>query len=171
MVDLNMEILQTYSEELAKLCTLNVKKCEMKIDGCTDTANFRLVGQNLAKSYSLVFESVESIITNVIQNQWYATKQYARQSDIDKFPMKMSNSFGTFTQMITEASIQVGCSIGYFADNSVWKQVVMCCNYARSNVIGTPVYVGGLKGSKCKSGVNPTFPGLCNITEVYNPNI
>lgn len=47
---------------------------------------------------------------------------------------------------------------------------LMACNYGVGNLIGYPIYRIDQEGSiasGCTSGINPEYPGLCSVDEVY----
>lgn len=48
-----------------------------------------------------------------------------------------------------------------------WYTVYYVCNYAVANISGRPVYEKGAPASKCKTGKNAKYPGLCNANEKY----
>lgn len=57
-----------------------------------------------------------------------------------------------------------------YEDSEGWKKVLTTCNYATPNMIGFPIYVVGETAARCKTGTNPTYPGLCSVNEVVDPN-
>ncbi len=87
----------------------------------------------------------------------------------NSYNVPFSGVIGHFTQIVTEAAFQVGCSIAQYTEGQ-WRRSLLCCNYARTNLIGTPVYSSGVKASRCATGSNPLFSALCDVTEIFNPN-
>ena len=47
----------------------------------------------------------------------------------------------------------------------------MCCNYASANLVGYSSYKTGPTASLCNRGPNPLYPGLCDKSEIVNPNM
>jgi hypothetical protein len=81
-----------------------------------------------------------------------------------------SQHIGHFTQIVTGAAFQVGCGMSQFIDGQR-KWSLFCCNYARTNLIGTPVYLGGPPASRCGRGQNPKYSGLCRAEENFYPDL
>lgn len=48
-----------------------------------------------------------------------------------------------------------------------WSATWLACDYSYGNMIGTPVYEAGSPASKCKTGNNSEYPGLCSKNEKY----
>jgi hypothetical protein len=46
----------------------------------------------------------------------------------------------------------------------------MVCNYATTSITEYPVYALGKPASRCKTGENPNYPGLCSENEPIDPN-
>lgn len=65
-----------------------------------------------------------------------------------------------FTQLIWDNAVAVGCSI---LRNQTETYII--CIYSDGNNEGEYVYEVGQTGSKCEKGLNPVYPGLCNINE------
>ncbi len=77
-------IQKTWNNELAYLCTINVRQCKMNHDECRNTLQFDFAGQNLAlRSRTGRYEPVDSFLKNAIL-QWYGEIKDAGQADIDK---------------------------------------------------------------------------------------
>lgn len=71
---------------------------------------------------------------------------------------------GHFTQIVWGNSDAVGCAISLFNGNTAF----VICNFAQGNLMGTPVYEAGTTASKCETGTNPKYPGLCSESEQFS---
>lgn len=73
--------------------------------------------------------------------------------------------------MVTDDAFQVGCAAVQFdqpdANGYVWTSTYYVCDYSRTNIYGSAVYVSGTTASACKNGTNPQYPGLCSVNENY----
>lgn len=159
--DLNF---QTWSPVLAHLAELNVKQCAMRHDSCRNTPEFAFAGQNLGwRARTGTFEPFDTLFENMV-NMWYNEVADAVQADIDRCCGAVSGRvIGHFTQLVTDRAIQVGCAVARYSDN--WRNSLMACNYAFTNLVGAPVYVTGTSASGCTTGRNPDFTGLCSVNE------
>lgn len=75
--------------------------------------------------------------------------------------------------MVTDRSTQIGCGISNFQykwGNTMYDTWLLACNYASTNMIGSPVYKVGSKASGCLGGPDQVFTGLCKTTEKINAN-
>lgn len=142
-----------------------MKQCKMEHDKCHATTEYKFAGQNLGERASTgAFEPVDSFAAKVI-NSWYDEVQGASQSDINKCCNSASGKvIGHFTQVVTQRAIQVGCAIASYT-NGKWKTSLMACNYAFTNLVGSPVYENGKTASGCTKGTNKDFPALCSVDE------
>lgn len=70
--------------------------------------------------------------------------------------------------MVRDDAYKIGCSISKYPDEEGAIVSLVACNYAVGNVEGYPVYDEGVPGSGCESDINPKYPGLCSIKEVYD---
>lgn len=53
-------------------------------------------------------------------------------------------------------------------DGKAWNAVKTTCNFAQIvPFVGRSVYVSGPTASKCKTGKNGQYPGLCSENELY----
>ena len=116
------------------------------------------------------FPVPNTMIVNSI-NGWFNQNQFAAQSDINSFSRVSNgqNPICHFTVMASERNTQVGCALSnYVSAGRNWS--LLTCNYATTNVLNQPVYRTGATGSGCTLGRDPTYTGLCRITEPINPN-
>lgn len=74
--------------------------------------------------------------------------------------------------MVVDKTFRVGCGIIRFTRPDVPFVYVynVVCNYASIYALDAPVYEVGYPTSKCTTGKNPYYPGLCSTKEEYNPN-
>lgn len=80
------------------------------------------------------------------------------------------SGFGHFTQIVTANATTVGCGATRWISEGA-GYIVITCNYARTNIIGEPVYVGAEEGgSGCKTGTDDTYKSLCSSEEQLDPN-
>jgi hypothetical protein len=79
-------------------------------------------------------------------------------------------TIGHFTAMVTERSTQIGCAVSFYSGSGSWKNYLMACNYASTNMRGCSVYRSGAATSGCTLGADSTYPGLCKVNEPINPN-
>lgn len=61
----------------------------------------------------------------------------------------------------------VGCAISRYQANGGFNSYLVC-DYNYNNILGGPVYVKGATASKCQTGVNPNYAGLCTVDEPIN---
>lgn len=76
-----------WNEELAFLATLNVKKCKMQHDNCTNTVDYHYVGQNLATMSTTGSFTVEKVIDNSIK-MWLNENKNLLAPDISKLTLQ-----------------------------------------------------------------------------------
>ncbi|BFG01504.1 antigen 5 like allergen Cul n 1-like [Drosophila madeirensis] len=159
-----------WNPELAKLAALNVKQCKMNHDACHNTQTFKASGQNLAMyGYSGPQSgmTIPQLITASV-NMWWGEQKDASMTIINKYPSNWSGPpIGHFTAMAQEENTHCGCAAAFYTESGM-NNFLMACNYATTNWVGSPVYQRGVKGSGCKTGTNPNYPGLCRVAEVYD---
>lgn len=150
----------------------NVLQCKNQHDSCHKTKHFLYAGQNLqASCYAPGHDSVQSAIEGAI-NGWF--------DEYKVFPSQWLHSFGNghqqphsmvgdFSQMVKDKAFALGCAIvksnSYHEKN--WSCYFIACNYATGNIGGAPVYEVGQMGSKCRTGMNHDYQGLCSPRETY----
>lgn len=52
-----------------------------------------------------------------------------------------------------------------------WKTSLISCDYSSGNIVNFLVYSGGKAASKCTTGINPKYPGLCSEKENVESNL
>ncbi|XP_055633839.1 uncharacterized protein LOC129774168 [Toxorhynchites rutilus septentrionalis] len=160
-----------WNAELADIAVHNARSCNFAHDKCRNTNAFNAAGQNLAiKSYyGQTFTDTELI--NGFIDAWYDEYSDANPSFVAKYPENYSGPMiGHFTQVVSASSTQVGCALVSY-ETAPWLNKYFVCNYARTNIIGLPVYEAGNSCSKCTEGCNPNYPGLCNPSEPIDPRV
>ncbi|CAD7083424.1 unnamed protein product [Hermetia illucens] len=155
-----------WDDELAKLAELNVKRCKMKHDKCRKTKRFSMAGQNLSKMWSPGSVTAKEAVKGGI-NSWLKEYKNAEQSNLDKLRFK-GRAIGHFTVMVNDLNTHVGCAL-LIQPNRRGSESYFACNYAQTNVMGTPLYIKGPPASKCIKGANENYPALCDVTEPINP--
>lgn len=72
---------------------------------------------------------------------------------------------GHFTAMIQDRTSRVGCAL---ASHKVhpFTYLQFACNYNFNNILTEPVYKFGSVGSKCLTGMNSNYQGLCGDNEI-----
>lgn len=66
--------------------------------------------------------------------------------------------------MVQEKAAKIGCAMATYYEGE-WLNFLLACNYNYTNVLGTPVYQSGPKCSKCETGCNSKYDGLCSTQE------
>jgi len=156
-----------WDSELAQLAALNVKQCAMKHDACHNTDKYRYSGQNLAWSaYSGSTKTDATLITQAINN-WWSEHTRCSKAYINKYPSGYTGpAIGHFTAMATDRSVAVGCAGARYVANGM-ENFLFACNYASTNLIGSPVYVVGRAASGCSTGRHSKYTNLCSVNEKY----
>lgn len=144
-----------WDETLEQLAEMHVQNCNMKHDQCRSTDEFNYAGQNLG-GFSSTYKvtDLEGIIKNIIINNWFKEYLHTPVEEIDKFVnnIQYPKQIGHFTVMIREKNNKIGCAfINYeeYRNNRWWYGNMLTCNYAETNLMGTPVYLKGTPCSGC----------------------
>lgn len=77
---------------------------------------------------------------------------------------------GHFTQVVWEDAAVVGCA-GVKYNDAGGPKSNLICNYGFGNMAQVYVYQSGPAASKCETGPNPKYPGLCSESENYTDSI
>lgn len=149
----------------------NVFQCEMQHDHCRKTRHYPYAGQNLAmRCRSPTYEPVDTAVEKSMK-AWFdeytiLPQQYLYAYGRGPQPRGM---VGHFTQMARDKAFAMGCAIvkSVSARMRGMSCYFIACNYATTNMNGSPVYEVGRMGSKCRSGMNRNYPGLCSERENY----
>ncbi|XP_029730501.2 antigen 5 like allergen Cul n 1-like [Aedes albopictus] len=160
-----------WDPELAYIAATNARRCVFGHDRCHNTATMKYVGQNIAiKSYYGMTFSNEELLTGFINN-WFSEYKVTMPHHIASYPATYRGpTIGHFTQMVSDETSRIGCAmVSYKRGNYINKLFV--CNYGLTNIINHPVYVAGNVCSRCNSGCNSQYPGLCSTSEIVRNNI
>lgn len=77
---------------------------------------------------------------------------------------------GHFTQFVWASAQKIGCAVSTSTVNQSgrdWSATWLACDYSFGNMIGDKVYDAGSAASKCSTGKNMDYPGLCSKNEKY----
>lgn len=154
-----------WDQELANIAAANARRCVYGHDKCRNTVTFPYAGQNIAMKwyYGMTF-TVSDLIPFFIDS-WYSEYKDANPNVIAKYPSSWSGpQIGHFTQIVSDRTTRVGCAMVRFKEGQYTKDYIVC-NYALTNIVNQPVYVSGKACSKCTTGCNAKYPGLCNTNE------
>lgn len=69
--------------------------------------------------------------------------------------------------MIVDKNARVGCAAVWYPENGGGR-VNFGCNYAQGSYVPFPIYADGPTASKCTTGTDTKFCGLCSTAEPYN---
>lgn len=78
---------------------------------------------------------------------------------------------GHFTQFVWGSAQKIGCAVSTSKtneDGQDWNATWLACDYSYGNMDGEAVYQSGSATSKCKTGKNNDYPGLCSTDETYD---
>ncbi|XP_037818685.1 antigen 5 like allergen Cul n 1-like [Lucilia sericata] len=161
-----------WDDELAYLAEFNVLKCKMEHDDCHNTNDFKYSGQNLGEmGFRGEINQTERILQSI--DLWYEEKEHVSQSIIDEYPNDYSGpDIGHFTVMMADRNIRVGCAAAtYSVSGENYKNYLLACNYATTNMIGFAIYKSCDKpAADCESGTNESYKNLCSPKESYDVN-
>ncbi|XP_053691844.1 antigen 5 like allergen Cul n 1-like [Sabethes cyaneus] len=156
-----------WDDELASLAELNTKSCQFKHDECRNTELLRQAGQNLAIGYYPVEENLFDILMK-LTTLWFDEYKLANQMLMDTFMSPPNVTIGHFTQMMSDRTTSIGCGIVIYphkVSGYTFKVVLYACNYSITSIYSQPVYRKGPVGTKCVTGRNHLYDGLCNEEE------
>uniref|UniRef100_A0A1Y9INH0 Venom allergen-1 n=1 Tax=Anopheles melas TaxID=34690 RepID=A0A1Y9INH0_9DIPT len=155
-----------WDTELANQAERNVRSCVYGHDECRNTALFRFVGQNIAiVRYSGPRKSVLELLHEEIYG-WWSEANSTTQANLRRFPSEEPLSqIGHFTQMVSDRTWKMGCAAQQWTEHKVFNVLYFVCNYSFTNMVGEPVYVPGPPASRCATGEDKLYPGLCLKSE------
>ncbi|XP_067632564.1 venom allergen-1 [Eurosta solidaginis] len=160
--------------ELQYLASLNLRTCILDHDSCHKTYRFQYSGQNLCGVVRNRNQNVNvSGIIEEVMGLWFNEYPLIDSSYIRKFRVtKYFEDYGHFAEIAVDRNTHVGCGIIRFTRPDVPYVYIynMVCNYASIYALDTPVYTVGQPATRCLTGRNPYYPGLCSINEPINPN-
>ncbi|XP_065095031.1 antigen 5 like allergen Cul n 1-like [Ochlerotatus camptorhynchus] len=159
-----------WDQELADIAAVNARSCVFGHDKCRNTATMKYVGQNIAmSSYSGMSFTDEQLITGFVNN-WFKENKDATALQMASYPANYKGpTIGHFTQVVSDRSSKVGCSLVSYIEDGFVNQLFVC-NYGLTNIVKQPVYVAGTACSKCTTGCNTAYPGLCSAAEPITNN-
>ncbi|XP_055550225.1 antigen 5 like allergen Cul n 1-like isoform X2 [Wyeomyia smithii] len=154
-----------WSPELATVAASNARRCVYGHDQCHNTEEFKYAGQNIAQlSFQGMTMSDSDLIDGFIY-AWFSEYIHANPNIIARFPKHYSGPMiGHFTQMISDRATRIGCAVVSY-NSGAWIRKYFVCNYSLANIIDQGVYEKGMACSRCRTGCNPKYPGLCNVHE------
>ncbi|XP_055371242.1 antigen 5 like allergen Cul n 1-like [Condylostylus longicornis] len=165
----------SWDDELAYLASLNAKTCTFDHDKCYNTYRFRNTGQSLAGLWNAKDRPLN--MTKLISEAaaaWFEEHELIDMSYIDNFRIESNfEDYGHFTEFVVDRNTHVGCAAVRFSvkDYPFYYRINIVCDYASVHSSETPVYESGVPASKCTTGSNAYYPGLCSPQEYFNPNI
>uniref|UniRef100_A0A1Y9IW78 Venom allergen-1 n=1 Tax=Anopheles minimus TaxID=112268 RepID=A0A1Y9IW78_9DIPT len=152
--------------ELANQAAHNVRSCRFHHDECRNTEQFRFVGQNIAEyRYTGSRKDLKELMVKEI-HLWWSEHNVTTQRQLDEFPTEEPEpQIEHFTQMVSDRTWKLGCSAQQWNEPGEDNVFYFVCNYSFSNMEGQPVYAKGKQASRCTTGGNALYPGLCSIKE------
>ncbi|XP_017836482.1 antigen 5 like allergen Cul n 1 [Drosophila busckii] len=163
-----------WDDELQYLASLNVRTCKLDHDACHNSYRFANSGQNLCAVWRNRNPHVN--VTSLIEESlglWFNEYDLIDSSYIDRFRVtKHFEEYGHFVEMVVDKSAKIGCAILRFTrpDHTYGYVYNVVCNYSSIYALDAPVYEVGRTASRCQTGRNPLYPGLCSTREHYDPN-
>lgn len=154
-----------WDDELAHIAAFNARRCVNAHDRCRNTFTMSTVGQNIASQrHCDVDTSKEKLIQKWIE-AWFAEYADSNPWHIARYPDQWQGpAINHFAQIVSDRSDRIGCAM-VSRIQLPWMKKLFVCNYSVMPTAGQPVYTVGLTGSKCKTGHNANFTGLCNASE------
>lgn len=86
------------------------------------------------------------------------------------YPYSSYFGYPFVTQVVWASTTHVGCAASTGKTHDAqhdWNATWFACDFSYGNMVDSPVYEAGPAASKCKTGENPNYKGLCNIGETY----
>lgn len=161
--------LQQWDDELELMSLTNIMQCKMVADQCRRTANYKEVGQNL---YELCSSSNYSPIGRVIDfaikswfDEYHEISHLSEEHFVEDSGLAKS---GRFLQVVKSNADRIGCSAIQYRDTRSHHCTVIGCNYNAGSIVDVPTYEIGPTASRCKTGTNPKYSGLCSENEDYS---
>uniref|UniRef100_A0A182PT93 Venom allergen-1 n=1 Tax=Anopheles epiroticus TaxID=199890 RepID=A0A182PT93_9DIPT len=157
----------TWDDELANLAEINVRSCKFEHDECRSTYQYLHAGQNLAVGSYYLETDIFEIIRN-LTGLWHREYMDTTQEVLDKYTTDYNATIGHYTQMVSDRTTAIGCGVVIYPqkqEDFVFKMVLYACNYAITSIVHQPIYLKGEAGSRCTTGTNPDYGGLCSWEE------
>ncbi|XP_041781124.1 antigen 5 like allergen Cul n 1-like [Anopheles merus] len=157
----------TWDDELANLAEINVRSCRFEHDECRSTYQYLHAGQNLAVGSYYLETDIFEIIHN-LTGLWHREYLDTTQEVLDKYTTDYNATIGHYTQMVSDRTTAIGCGVVIYPkkmEDFVFKMVLYACNYAITSIVHQPIYRKGEPASRCRTGTNPDYAGLCSWEE------
>lgn len=156
--------MQTWDDELELMSLSNALKCQLAHDSCRDTARYKMAGQNIGVACRSRALSTKEEIHNLIQSWYDEYKIVTNLEEVKRLGNTQTRGIGHWTQVVQSKVNRIGCSAIKFTRSNC---IVIGCNYNAGNLRGFPIFTFGAPASRCETGVNPHYPGLCNANEDF----
>lgn len=155
---------------------MNVRRCILHTHDCHNTDQMKYSGQNIntyETSSAGDYANPEEFMKGSIASAWYEKEMKKASQKVIDLPQTSGGfaylkSISHFMQLVQDNANEVGCALINFPQDGN-KFTVFVCDYSLTTVANFPVYAVGPAASKCKTGNNPQFPGLCSINESVSP--
>ncbi|XP_055301718.1 antigen 5 like allergen Cul n 1-like [Sitodiplosis mosellana] len=168
-----------WDADLAYTAEMNVRSCVYGHDSCHNTAKYSNAGQSIAMMMTVVDwdrNMTTSRLTGLTMGWFNEYKNGKSHGWMDMINQIKASDFdsskpvvGHFTAWVQDRTEAIGCAAVFTTPNYNGKDYgafILTCNYSFSNLLGTPVYVAGTTASKCMTGRDATYPGICSENEV-----
>lgn len=145
-------------------------QCKMAHDECVRTANYKHGGQNL---FGKCYKPNELPYRNdIVKEGVYSwINEYSNISDISIEHFVDNDTIaqiGRYLQVVKNNADRIGCSMVQYSNSADLTCSLFVCNYNVGNMINHPTYEIGPTHSKCLTGMNKHFPGLCSEEEDFS---
>uniref|UniRef100_A0A2M4BWT9 Venom allergen-1 n=2 Tax=Anopheles marajoara TaxID=58244 RepID=A0A2M4BWT9_9DIPT len=159
-----------WDDTLAAQAGHNARSCDFAHDVCRNTAKYAYAGQNLAlESFYGMSKTNDTLVRDMVAS-WWSEYQDATQALVDKYPRGYTGpAIGHFTQMVSDRTSTIGCAMQYWIQDEIWNTYYLVCDYGLTNIGDRAVYKKGPTASRCVTGTNREFPGLCSTSESVPP--
>ncbi|XP_063697472.1 antigen 5 like allergen Cul n 1-like [Culicoides brevitarsis] len=152
----------TWDKDLAKLAAKNAMTCDYNHDDYHETAKYPDAGQNLGLEQMKGKDTTDKAFIEGTIDNWWSEHKDANQGVIDSYHESDEEvDIGHFTVMANERSYKIGCAAVFYVKDK-WNTRYLVCNYAMTNLDGSPVYKTGKPQSACKEGKSKKYKNLCS---------
>lgn len=136
---------------------------------CVRTANYKHGGQNVYEQCDRPDKlPFPSDIAKMGVHAWI--NEYSNISDISIEHFVDNDTIaqiGRYLQVVKNNADRIGCSIVQYSNAADLVCSLFVCSYNVGNLINYPTYEIGPIASKCSTGINDHFPGLCSEKEDF----
>lgn len=147
----------------------NVMQCKLTRERCRRTANYKHVGQNFYEVCSSAKSSPISRAFDLAIRSW--VDEHNRISELSEehfVDWSALKNTGRFLQLVKSNADRVGCSAIEYRDVRNYRCTIIECFYNARSIANVPTYEIGPAASRCETGANPKFNGLCSENEDYS---